>query len=310
MMSTSLASRSFKRSFNPHRNHGTTVSKLRLLIDVDPTYGFRRLKLGGRELDDLPRELFELTELEYLTLSPDRKSCLFFQLSSVPKDIGRLVNLRVLCLDTNELTDLHPALCQLGHLERLVLSNNLLTKLPQEFEDLKQLKSLHIANNYFEEVPEPLFALKQLTFLDMSDNRIMILSSRIGELRNLETLLLFYNLLEMLPESIGRCTRLSNLWFGMNKLTTLPHGVGRLSRLDWGEHDHSSNLEGNPLIYPPIQVCRRGPVSIYEYFKERGTSNKVTGIDDDDDDIMSDESGSTLGDAADYRMKTTSQTSP
>lgn len=262
-------------AFTPRKKRSLTVGKLRLLTDVDPTYGFRRLKLGGRELADLPRGLFELTDLEYLTLSPDRKSCLFFQLPSVPKDIVRLVNLRILCLDTNELTDVHPALCQLVQLERLVLSNNLLTTLPVEFQDLKQLKSLHLANNYFEGVPEPIFALKQLEFLDMSDNKIMVLSDLIGELNNLETLLLFYNLLETLPESISRCTRLSNLWLGMNKLTTLPRGIGRLARLDWGDRDHSSNLEGNPLVYPPIQVCRTGPISIQRYFKERSTSNKV-----------------------------------
>ncbi|XP_072170144.1 uncharacterized protein [Diadema setosum] len=288
--------------------YGASSTKLRLLVDHDPAFGMKRLKLGGRELEDLPRELFELTDLEYLALSPDRKSCLFFRLHSVPRDIQRLVNLRVLCLDTNELTELHASVCQLVQLERLVLSNNLLTTLPSDFRELQQLKSLHLANNYYEEIPEAVFDLKQLEFIDVSDNKILKVSDRIGELSNLEALLMLYNLLEELPESIGKCSNLRNLWLGMNRLTTLPRGIGRLLKLDWAEHSHSSNLDGNPLVYPPIEVCRRGPSSIERYYEMYSTPSgaaadlNVSDIDEDDPGILSDDSGSSLGESFDRNL--------
>ena len=267
MFSTTISTFPSPRAVLPPVSHGAILRKLRLRIDHDPTYGFKRLKVGGRELEDLPRELFEITDLEFLVLSPDRKSSLFFRLTSVPREISRLANLKVLCVDTNELTDLHPSVCQLECLERLVLSNNHLVTLPGELAHLKRLKSLHLANNHFEDIPEAVFSLDQLEFLDASDNKLSRLSHRIGELAKLEALLLLFNVLEDLPESLGECSNLRNMWLGMNRLTCIPRGVGRLRHLDWAEHTHSSNLEGNPLVCPPIEVCRGGPGTIEEYYR-------------------------------------------
>ncbi|XP_033125780.1 leucine-rich repeat-containing protein 1-like isoform X2 [Anneissia japonica] len=242
-------------------------SKLKLRLDRDPIFNLKRLKLSGKELNDVPDELFDMIKIEFLDLSPERESCLHWRLPEVPCRINQLVNLRVLCLDTNELVFIPPEVGELHNLERLTLSNNLLTDLPSSIQNLQRLKSLHMANNFFEEIPREVFKLKRLEFLDASDNNISVIQEDIGLLVSLETLLLLYNSIKHIPDSLCNCTMLRNVWLGVNKLQSLPRNFGNLKRLDWAEYPHSANIEGNKLISPPIEVCRRGAAAIEEYFR-------------------------------------------
>ncbi|XP_071964809.1 uncharacterized protein [Antedon mediterranea] len=241
--------------------------RTKLRLDRDPIFNLKRLKLSGRELCDIPNETFTMVKIEFLDLSPERESCLHWRLPEVPPQINKLVNLRILCVDTNELICIPQEVGELYNLERLSISNNLLTDLPPSIQNLQQLQSLHMANNYFEEIPREVFKLKKLEFLDASDNNLVVIQEDIGLLVKLETLLLLYNSIQELPDSICNCTMLRNVWLGANQLRSLPRNFGNLKRLDWVDYPHSSNIEGNQLISPPIEVCRRGAAVIEEYFK-------------------------------------------
>lgn len=244
---------------------------IHLRVFKDPTFQYKCLKLSGRELADIPPELFELYFLEFLVLSPERESGLTFRLLTVPKEIGALQQLRILCLDTNELKKLPNEIGKLKNLERLVLSNNLLTGLPESFSDLQNLKHLHLANNYFKSIPVCVYSMLNLVFLDVSDNKISKISQDIGALVCLESLLLLYNLLETLPDAITKCIHLKNLWLGNNRLKSLPKKFGDLTKVDWEFHPNSANIDGNPLQHPPVEVCRQGPDAIRDYFKQNET---------------------------------------
>ncbi|XP_013402945.1 leucine-rich repeat and death domain-containing protein 1-like [Lingula anatina] len=250
--------------------------QLRLRVESeDPAYhGLKKLKLRGKELSDLPYEVFSLLELEVLDLSPERQSCLAYRLSYVPPEIGRLVNLKVLMLDTNDLREIPPQIALLRNLERIALSNNSLSQLPAEFSNLKSLKSLHIANNEFVDIPLEVCELEDLEFLDFSDNQIHKVPDEISKLAKLETLLLPYNKIKVLPDGICRLVNLRSLWLGKNKLKSLPKDFGNLVLLDWGLNWHSSILDGNPLISPPLEVCRLGPVQIGRYFNMAAEKKK------------------------------------
>ncbi|XP_064607052.1 uncharacterized protein LOC135471671 [Liolophura sinensis] len=244
-----------------------SVRQLRMRIDCDDPlfYGMRKLKIRGRDLTNIPNSLFNLIDLEVLDLSPERQSCLDYKLAEIPPNIGKLVNLKVLCLDTNELLEVPVQICLLKNLERLALSNNNLTSLPAGFADLENLTSLHIANNDFTEFPKEVCQLKNLQFLDLSDNHLVNLPEEIGELKQLVTLLLFYNDLTSLPDSLCSLTELTCLWVGNNRIQQLPRRFGNLRKLDWGVRYTSSTLDGNPLIHPPIEICRMGPEAIEKY---------------------------------------------
>ena len=251
----------------------------------DPIYrGMWKIKLRGKELKKVPKEVYLMTELEVLDMSPERESCLYYQLRDISPSLGRLVNLRVLMLDTNELVDLPDEICLLSHLERLSLSNNHFSELPENFGRLQSLESLHVSNNEFIVFPLQLCELENLRFLDMSDNDIVRLPPTINKLESLETLLLFHNVLTALPNEICDLKQLRTLWIGDNQITSLPRDFGELKYLDWGQgHTSSSALEGNPLITPPIDVCREGVMLIAQFFEiyDKGNETRPETADTD-----------------------------
>lgn len=254
------------------------MKKLRLRIDTDdPLYpGLKKLKIRGKDLNDLPVELFQLVELEVLDLSPEREACIDYHLNILPSSIGDLVNLRVLMLDTNNLDHIPPEISLLVQLERLSLSNNHIKRLPDGFAKLKGLESLHLANNKFEAFPQVLCELPSLRFLDFSDNLLPDLPDNIAKLHSLESLVLSFNRLERLPESICDMINLHVLWLGNNRLRRLPKNFGRLRNLDWGfRHTSSSVIDGNPMTQPPIDVCKKGTEAIARYFASSSESDHM-----------------------------------
>ncbi|XP_072045682.1 uncharacterized protein [Amphiura filiformis] len=256
-----------------HLYHHNTTSprQLRLRVDIDPSFGYKRLRLTGDELLKPPPTIWKLKELEFLDMSPglDCESCFTFHLERLSPDVSNLVNLRILCLDTNKLTSLPSEVGRLVNLERLIVSNNLITDLPQSLGSLDKLCSLHLANNDLEEIPKVVYLLTNLQFLDISDNKLTCVAPEIGQLINLESLLLMCNLLQSIPDTIGDCHRLKTLWLAMNRLTELPRSIGKLFDLDWGTTSPTANLEGNPLKDPPLEICKKGPLVIEEYFRNK-----------------------------------------
>lgn len=230
--------------------------------------GMKKLKLRGKELNNPPLEVFHLQELQVLDMSPERQACLFYHLPCVPPSIARLSQLRVLMLDTNELTIIPPEVGSLPSLERISLSNNYLTSLPVQFGKLVNLTSLHAANNEFEMMPSAVCQLTNLTFLDFSDNALVSVPSNIGVLGKLESLMLYSNKITRIPDSIANLKQLRCLWLGRNNIRKLPRGVEGLLLLDWGHvHTWSSALDGNPLQHPPLEVCKRGAGAMADYFR-------------------------------------------
>uniref|UniRef100_A0A8D2LHN8 Disease resistance R13L4/SHOC-2-like LRR domain-containing protein n=1 Tax=Varanus komodoensis TaxID=61221 RepID=A0A8D2LHN8_VARKO len=218
------------------------------------------------ELTTVPQQLFSLEGLQVLEMSPERESCLRYQMGLIPHEIGRLRNLTLLYLDSNNLKEVPVEVGSLVNLERLTLSNNCLSSLPEEIGGLQRLHSLHLANNNLAELPTPLCQLKNLVFLDATDNHISTIPDAICQLQKLETLLLLFNSLEHLPRGLCSLKALSTLWLGQNKLRELPSNFGWLVNLDWGSNYCSCNFEGNPLGHPPPEVCSQGPPAIRRYF--------------------------------------------
>lgn len=253
------------------------TKSLRMLIQTeDPTYyGLKKLKIKGKDLNDLPHSVFNILELEVLELSPERESCLDYKLPELPHAIGKLVNLRVLILDTNELETLALEVTLLVSLERLVLSNNHLSSLPDGFMNLKNLKSLHLSNNEIKEFPLELCDLVNLEFLDMCDNSLEELPVKIAKMKKLHTLLLCFNQLRKIPNSICKMSELRCLWLGNNLLKSLPKDFGQLKNIDWDWRYISSLLENNPLVRPPIEVCRLGMEAIETYLNNNKGKRKT-----------------------------------
>ena len=181
---------SIKLNMNVETLKEKKLREFRMRIDVtDPfCYGMKKIKLRGKDLEQIPRELFTIDDLEVLDLSPERESCLFHRLPAVPPMICRLTNLKILMLDTNDIFDIPPELCLLKSLEKLSLSNNNIANLPLTFAKLSKLKSLHCGNNRLIAFPIALCSLEYLEFLDLSDNMISDIPPQINQLQNLQVI--------------------------------------------------------------------------------------------------------------------------
>ncbi|WAR24389.1 MFHA1-like protein [Mya arenaria] len=273
------------------------LKELRLLVETtDPLYrGQKKLKLRGKDLQSVPQVLFTMMDLEVLDLSPARESCLAFRLPLVPPSIGKLINLKVLQLDTNELRSLPKEISLLHSLERLSLSNNFLDTLPHGIARLKKLRSIHMANNRFEAFPLEVCEIESLEFLDLSDNHLVSIPESISKLDNLRTLLLCYNKIIQLPESLCDLAYLECLWLGHNRLKSLPQHFHKLRRIEWGLRYSSSVLEYNPLVHPPIEICRLGPAKIKEYFDDLNAVREINTPDFEKDEYHANETESELG---------------
>ena len=118
---------------------------------------------------------------------------------------------------------------------------------------------------------------------------LQVLPAQINRLENLQTLLLFINQLTKLPDSLCTMKELRCLWVGNNQIRALPKNFGHLVNLDWGHRYTSSALDGNPLIHPPLEICRMGPQAIDRYMKA------IAGDREKEEDRGSNEAGERKG---------------
>ncbi|CAI5778954.1 QUALITY PROTEIN: plant intracellular Ras-group-related LRR 9-like [Podarcis lilfordi] len=218
-------------TYDCKRKEKQVVTAMEIPTEHDPQYkGGKKLKLEGKELMSVPRQIFALQGLRVLEMTPERESCLRYRMDLVPREIGHLQNLAFLYLDSNNLKEVPAEIGSLGKLERLTLSNNSITSLPEEIGGLQKLHSLHLANNSLAELPAPVCQLRNLVFLDATDNHISTIPDAIQQLQKLETLLLLFNSLRHLPRGVCSLKALKTLWLGQNNLKALPSNFGQLEK--------------------------------------------------------------------------------
>lgn len=115
----------------------------------DNTWIKKLLDWGNKHInkDDalFPRTEDEIIESKSISLRWNR-------LVSIPAELFKLKQLKVLELNNNNLTNLPVEIARLENLEELNLNINNLTKLPAEITQLKNLKALNIKNNKYLEL--------------------------------------------------------------------------------------------------------------------------------------------------------------
>jgi Leucine-rich repeat (LRR) protein len=117
-------------------------------------------------------KLFELTgirteakllELKVLNLSSkNSKKLQYAKLIILPKEIGKLINLKELCLSHNKLTRLPKEIGDLINLETLWINNNELFIIPKEIGNLVNLKYLFLHDNQLFSLPQSILELNNL----------------------------------------------------------------------------------------------------------------------------------------------------
>jgi len=115
--------------------------------------------------------------------------------------------------------------------------------------------------------------MESLKFLDLSCNQISFLPPTLSKCKYLRTLMLFNNKINEWPDALCDLIDLHTLWLGKNELKRLPVRFGNLKHIDWSNYPLSSNIDDNPLMTPPLNVCQMGIQAIRDFLRT-GLSKK------------------------------------
>ncbi len=128
-----------------------------------------------KKLEEKLRIKFELTDIENfndIEISLTPKSYYFVEnenitaikihdinLKTIPKEITKLKNLKVLDLTFNKITEIPKEIAELKNLKVLYLSNNQITEIPKEIAELKNLERLDLSYNKINKINKVLLEL-------------------------------------------------------------------------------------------------------------------------------------------------------
>lgn len=191
-------------------------------------HGVQRLQLRGG-LTEFPREIFDLADtLEILDLTDNA-------LSTLPDDLPRLHQLRI-----------------------LFCSNNRFTELPAMLGRMPALTMVGFKANQIETVPATALP-PALRWLVLTDNRIAHLPPELGRRPTLQKLMLAGNCLSSLPAEMAQLHQLELLRISANAFTELPAWLMTLPRLAW------LACAGNPWGEARAQAMSTVPAPLVEW---------------------------------------------
>jgi hypothetical protein len=164
--------------------------------------GINRLDLAAN-LTEFPIEIFELADsLAILNLSDNN-------LRSLPADLGRLHQLKI-----------------------IFLSNNDFEEVPEVLADCPNLSMVGFKSNKIRVFDENILPLG-VRWLILTDNQLERLPNSIGQLQSLQKLMLAGNQLRSLPDEMAACQNLELIRLAANRLESLPTWLFTLPRLSW-----------------------------------------------------------------------------
>ncbi|CAH1251192.1 LRRIQ4 [Branchiostoma lanceolatum] len=245
---------------------------------VEKLQKLRDLRINDNQLTEVPPGVCSLPNLEALNVSNNK-------LSTLPPGVDKLQKLRELYINGNQLTELPPGVCSLPDLEVLAIGPNPIRHLPDDVTRLARLKTLDVHSCQFDEfprqvlqlktleklyaggcrfdsVPDELGNLQHLWFLSLDHNLLRTLPSSMSLLHNLRVVQLWNNKFDTFPEVLCELPAMEKLDIRWNNITRLPTALHRADKLK------DFDVSGNPLTYPPHEVCEQGTGTIMAFLKQ------------------------------------------
>ncbi len=175
----------------------------------------------------------------------------WYNLDTLPAEIGQLSNLQSLLLWGNRIAVVPPEIGQLSNLQYLSLFENFLTTVPAELWQLSNLQSLALGGNQLTAVPAEIGQLSNLQGLYLQDNQLTAVPAEIGQLSNLTELFLYDNQLTTLPAEIGQLSNLQSLHLSSNQLCALPTAITSLMPYLYlsVSHNHLAPTDSNLITW-------------------------------------------------------------
>jgi len=150
-------------------------------------------KKGLLEIDLKEKKLKDFQRLQKIILSKNKIAEIPAPLyQQIPRSSQLIESLRELSLDHNRLTSLPAEIGCLINLRKLSLDHNLLVTVPKEMLRLQNLEKLTLNNNNLTSIP-PFGSLSQLIILRLHSNRLTYIPRHIGKLRKLTEITILDN---------------------------------------------------------------------------------------------------------------------
>ncbi|KAK8448249.1 hypothetical protein SEVIR_8G249700v4 [Setaria viridis] len=176
------------------------------------------------QITELPREIGRLQNLETLYVAGTG-------ISKLPTEIGKLQHLETLDVSDTEVTEL-TWIEKLQYLKTLDVSGTQVTELPREIKNLERLETLDVSCTEVAELPREIKNLERLETLDVHCTEVAELPREIKNLERLETLDVSHTKVTELPRWIEKLQSLKTLDVSSTKVTELPREIKNLERLE------------------------------------------------------------------------------
>lgn len=192
--------------------------------------------------------MYSLSSLEHQLVSDDyqvnKRIKLSDSLTEFPQEIfQRALDVEILDLGNNQLSDLPDNLPDLKNLRILFLTNNHFEHIPAVLSQCEALEMIAFKTNQLKRVDEHCLP-KSTRWLILTENHIEQLPESFGELTQLRKLALAGNRLTSLPESMQQCRELELVRLSANRFTSISDWLLQLPKLAW------LAFSGNPISKP------------------------------------------------------------
>nr|KAJ3417700.1 Interleukin-1 receptor-associated kinase 1 [Polyrhizophydium stewartii] len=260
-------------------NRETKRNMPRRRLVWDENHSITALRLTGCGLSGkIPKEIGRLTQLRELWLDQND-----FE-GEIPIQIFKLENLKSLRLSRNMLGGDIPSLIRkLRNLEEIDISYTDIKSLPDTIGELHMLREIDARETNITEIPSTIGMLENLEFLYLSHDEqrnedspcITRIPPEIGNLKNLKALYFSGNMIKQLPSWIGKLKLLTDMDLSYNKIKELPTSISNLDELRY------LHLVDNELSALPSEIG--GLASLTELSLTR---NAIEKLPDDFGDLI------------------------
>ncbi|XP_035694044.1 malignant fibrous histiocytoma-amplified sequence 1 homolog [Branchiostoma floridae] len=225
------------------------------------------IDLINNEIGEVPAALLSMPTLRALYLGSNKITRLPADL-----DLNKLSpTLYDIDLSNNEVDDLPLVLCFLPSLKKLSLKQNKITSLSENMKSCKSLSFLDMSHNMLKEIPSHVFGLPELKVIDVSNNQITTVSSlRKEESSVIEEFTLAENGLSQFPEVLIQMKKLKKVDLRRNKIKEIPESTMGMAK------DVKLQVQDNPIVDPPLQVCQAGLEAIQAFYEDLTTASSIT----------------------------------
>ncbi|XP_066268008.1 malignant fibrous histiocytoma-amplified sequence 1 homolog [Branchiostoma lanceolatum] len=225
------------------------------------------IDLSNNEIYDVPSAFLLFPKLQSLLLGDNN-------ITNLPMDLdlkNLSPSLSVIDLSNNELVNLPLAICFLPSLEKLDMKQNKMRKISENIKRCSTLCFLDVSANRLKEIPSHVLGLPKLVEIRASNNQISSVNSLQKEEPSLvEIMILADNALANFPEVLIRMPNLRDVDLSNNEIKLIPQSIRHM------HEDVRLNLQDNPIVDPPLEVCQAGVQAIGAFYEDLTTASSIT----------------------------------